>query len=86
MKSRKGHGNVKAQKERRRARLKNRPHKQAEKVQLYDGNMSYYPAAYCKIHGAYLTQGLIDTHRCAHRQCRGLEWIEPTENQKSKNS
>lgn len=45
------------------------------KVQLYDGNWSYYPNAYCRTHGAYLTQGLIDTHKCQQRECQGLEWL-----------
>lgn len=71
----KGRGNVKAQRKRRRERLKNHPPRQAEKVQLYDGNWTFYPAAYCKIHGAYLTQGLIDTHKCQQRECQGLEWL-----------
>lgn len=75
MKNRKGHGDVKAQRKRRRERMKDLPPKQAEKVLLYDGNLSYYPVAYCKIHGAYLTQGLVDTHRCQHRECQGLEWL-----------
>lgn len=75
LKNRKGHGNIKAQQKRRRERRKNQPSKQKKLVELYDGNMSYYPAAYCKIHGAYLTQGLVDTHRCQHRHCQGLEWL-----------
>lgn len=72
---RKGHGNIIAQRKRRKERKKHLPPKMKTKVELYDGNMSYYPVAYCKIHGAYLTQGLIDTHRCQHRHCQGLEWL-----------
>lgn len=70
-----GRGNRQAQNKRRRERLKNHPPRQKQKVMLYDGNMSYYPAAYCKIHKAYLTQGLVDTHKCHLRECAGLEWL-----------
>lgn len=75
LKNRKGHGNVKAQRKRRRERLKSKPPKQKLMVQLYDGNFTYYPVAYCKKHKAYLTQGLIDTHKCQQRECQGLEWL-----------
>ena len=68
-------GNRKAQRKRRRERLKNLPPKQNEKFELIDGNYSYYPVAYCKCHGAYLTQGLIDTHRCSKRKCNGFEEV-----------
>ena len=68
----KGRGNRKAQRERRRERLKHLPKKRTEKVQLIDGNWTFYPVAYCKVHGGFLTQGLIETHRCGHRQCRGF--------------
>jgi len=68
----KGRGNRKAQRERRRERLKHLPKKRMEKVQLIDGNWTFYPVTYCKVHGGFLTQGLIETHRCDHRQCRGF--------------
>ena len=71
--SNRGKGNRKAQRKRQRDRRKNMPSKQPVKVRLYDGNFSYYPVAYCKIHGAYLTQGLVDVHRCEKRNCTGLE-------------
>lgn len=67
-----GKGNVREQKRRRRKRLKERPPKLKEKVQLIDGNWTLYPVAYCKSHGGYLTQGLIETHRCVKRKCSGL--------------
>lgn len=69
LKNSNGKGNRKAQRKRRKERLKNRPPKQKEKVLLIDGNFSFYPDAYCKWHGAFLTQGLIDTHRCLKRKC-----------------
>ena len=70
-----GRGKVSDQRKRRRQRLRVRPKRQDKEVQLYDGNWSYYPSAYCGIHGAYLSQGLIDTHRCKQRNCSGLKWL-----------
>ena len=67
-------GNVKAQRKRRRKALKERKNmKPAEtEVQLIDGNYTLYPTAYCKVHGGYLTHGLMDIHRCEKRKCNGL--------------
>jgi hypothetical protein len=84
--NKRGKGNRIAQRKRRKERLKNRPPKQEEKVLLIDGNYSFYPDAFCKYHGAYLTQGLIDTHRCLHRQCPRFRKVvedEEAENQSS---
>ena len=67
----KGKGNVQAQRKRKKERKKHLPMKQPEKVMLIDGNLSYYPVAFCTAHGGYLTQGLADTHRCIKRQCSG---------------
>lgn len=69
----KGNGNIKAQRKRRRERRKNLPPRRKVPYELIDGNFSYYPVAYCKCHDGYLTQGLIDTHRCEKRQCSGFE-------------
>jgi len=66
-----GRGNRIAQKKRKRERKKHLPPKQPEKVVLIDGNQSFYPVAYCAVHGAYLTEGLADTHRCVKRNCNG---------------
>lgn len=71
MKHHHGKGNKKAQNKRRRERRKHLPPKQPEKVVLIDGNLSYYPIAYCAVHGGYLTVGLADTHRCVKRKCNG---------------
>lgn len=71
-----GKGNRKAQQKRHRERKKNLPQKQPKMVQLIDGNFSYYPVAYCCIHGGYLTQELADTHRCTKRHCRRYKTIE----------
>jgi len=73
--NRHGKGNKKAQNKRRKERSKNLPPKQAEKVELIDGNFSYYPVGYCWSHGAYLTQGLVNTHRCDKRKCKGFEKV-----------
>ncbi len=66
-------GNRKAQRKRRYERRKNLPPRQPEKVELIDGNFSHYPVAYCNYHGAYMTQGLVDAHRCIYRKCKRLE-------------
>lgn len=70
-----GKGNRKAQQKRRRDRLKHRPPKLKEKVQLVDGNWSFYAVAFCACHNGYLTQGLIDTHRCDKRNCQGFKKV-----------
>lgn len=75
----KGKGSIKAQHKRRKERLKNRPPKQDEKVLLIDGNFSFYPDGYCKYYGAFLTQGLIDTHRCLHRNCPRFKEVNADE-------
>lgn len=68
-----GKGNRKAQVQRHRERRKHRPPKVENMVILIDGNPSYYPVAFCKTHGAYLTEGLVNTHRCEQRHCKGFE-------------
>lgn len=65
-------GNRKAQRKRRKERLKNKPPKSRYKVQLIDGNFTYYPIAYCKYHQAFMTEGLMATHRCVNRKCKRL--------------
>ena len=72
-----GKGNRKRQRKRRNARKKNLPPKQEKKVLVIDGNLSYYPVAYCYYHDAYVTQGQLDTHRCKQRHCKRLEMIVP---------
>lgn len=66
-------GNRKAQRERRYERRKLRPERQKEEHILIDGNFSFFPVAYCKYYQAWLTVGLLETHRCAERQCLRLE-------------
>lgn len=73
MKGNRGRGNIKAQRKRQKERRKHLPQKQKQKVMLIDGNLSYYPTAYCRTHGGYLTEGLINTHRCEKRKCVGYE-------------
>lgn len=74
-------GNRKAQMKRRYERKKARPKRQKEKHLLIDGNFSFYPAAYCKHYQAWLTVGLLETHRCSERQCGRLEKaVETNEN------
>lgn len=67
-------GNIKEQRKRRKKALKERKNMNPtkEKVRLIDGNYTHYPVAYCKIHGAYLTHGLLNIHRCEKRKCKGL--------------
>lgn len=67
-----GKGNIREQRKRRRKRLKNLPQKQPEMVALIDGNYSYYPYAFCKSKQAYLTLGLVNTHKCEKKHCGSL--------------
>jgi len=76
MKNHHNKGDRKAQRKRQRERRKHLPQKQTQKVMLIDGNLSYYPIAYCRVHGGYLTEGLIDTHRCTKRKCDGFEALD----------
>jgi hypothetical protein len=64
--------NIKAQRKRRQERSANRPQRQSEAFELIDGNYSHYPVGYCNRKGAYLTQGLIDTHQCYKKACKRL--------------
>lgn len=70
------HGNRAKQHKRRRERAKNLPTYQKQKVELIDGNFSHYPRSFCTYHGAYLTDGLIKTHRCIERHCARLKSID----------
>lgn len=73
----KSHGNRKAQMRRRNSSLsslhsqyrQSNPNLKAVRVQLIDGNMSYYPVAFCKFYGGYMTEGLVNCHRCRRRNC-----------------
>ena len=67
----KGKGNIKEQRKRRKERLKDSV-RMEDTFELIDGNWSFYPVAYCTSHGGYLTQGLVDTHRCIERSCVGF--------------
>lgn len=42
---------------------------------LIDKNLALNPVAYCRVHHGYLTKGLMKTHRCMQRQCRGFSKI-----------
>lgn len=64
-----GKGDRKAQRKRRKDRWKNIPLRQNEPFELIDGNFSHYPVGECSRYGAFLTQGLMDTHRCIERDC-----------------
>lgn len=69
------HGNRAKQHKRRRKRAKNLPEYREKSFELIDGNFSHYPRSYCAYHGAYLTDGLIETHRCIQRHCARLKNI-----------
>lgn len=71
-------GDIQKQQLRRKERCKTRPPRQEDRYQLIDGNWTHYPIAECKCHRAYLTQGLIDTHRCLKRKCSGLKQLYNT--------
>lgn len=70
-----GHGNRKEQRIRRKQRLKHSPPRQQFKVELIDGNFSHYPEGFCFYHQAFLTLGLIQTHRCVQRNCPKLRKV-----------
>lgn len=64
------------QRRRRYYRRKIKIKKQDSPYELYDGNMSYYPYAYCTYRKAWLTYGLANTHRCKYKNCKHLEIME----------
>lgn len=53
--------------------MKHLPQRQPLKYQLIDGNFTHYPVAYCEFHQLWLTEGLMNTHRCEPRKCRRLQ-------------
>lgn len=61
-------GNKRAQRKRRKQNLKGLA-RSPDAVELIDGNYSYYAVAYCERKQAYLTKGLVDTHKCKERKC-----------------
>lgn len=77
-------GNRKAQIERRKKALRaiyeqykaSNPNVKAVKFQLIDGNMSYYPVAFCKYYEGYMTQGMVNCHRCHKRHCGNFVVVE----------
>lgn len=71
-----GRGNIKAQQQRRKQRLKYRPSKRDHEYELIDGNLTYYPTGYCEWHQAYLSVGLMETHRCNKRSCFRFKGME----------
>ena len=79
----KGKGNKRAQNLRRKARLSafyerykfNNPNIKSRSFELIDGNMSYYPVAFCQHHGAYMTEGLVKCHRCDKRHCKYFQEV-----------
>lgn len=40
---------------------------------LIDNNWTRHPVAYCRWYKAYLTEGLIRTHKCRKKQCKRLQ-------------
>lgn len=69
----KGKGNVKAQRKRRRQRLRTANTKRATKpYQCIDNNFTWYPTAYCERYKGALTEGLINVHRCREKGCMKL--------------
>lgn len=76
LKNKKSRGNRKRQLKRRRERLKKLPPRKEELFELIDGNFSHYAVAECKVHGGWLTEGLIRTHRCDKRKCSGFKVME----------
>ena len=77
---RRSRGNTREQQKRRKERNKHRIQRRSEAVYLIDGNLSHYPVAFCPVHQGYVTQGLIDTHRCIQRKCKQLKMLYENEN------
>lgn len=69
-------GDVKKQRKKRKERAHNLPDYQKEKYQLIDNNWTHRPRAYCQSHTGYLTDGLMNTHRCIKRGCMWLKTIQ----------
>lgn len=67
-------GNVKAQRKRRK-KMQKQVQRAPNDYLLIDGNYSFYPYAFCKRKGAYLTMGLANTHKCVERECEQFERI-----------
>ena len=76
-----GKGNIKAQRKRRKARKKLlKPGDYFnDEFELIDGNYSHYPIGYCDRYGRFLTAGLANTHRCRQRKCEKLLSLEQVE-------
>ncbi len=72
-----GKGKIKLQRKRRRYRAKKvtKPIKQENLFQCIDGNMTYYPAAFCTHYCGYLTANMMLVHRCKKRRCKKLEML-----------
>ena len=64
----KGYGNVREQRKRRKEMMKIVP-RQEIAYELIDGNYSHYPVGFCKSRKAWLTLGLINTHKCVVQDC-----------------
>lgn len=75
LKTKRGRGDLKNQRRRRRQRMKNLPDKWFRAVELIDGNLSHYPIGYCNYHGAYVTEGIAQTHRCKEKECVRFEEV-----------
>ena len=78
MKNNKGKGNRHGQNLRRKERMYSRPQRQDEAYRLIDGNMSHYPVAACVRYRGFLSEGLMETHRCRERACINLRDLPDT--------
>jgi len=48
-------------------------HKTKYLYETIDGNLTYYPLAWCSHYRGVLTKGLMHTHRCKERHCKRLQ-------------
>jgi hypothetical protein len=77
-----GKGNRKLQ--RKRHRRNNHGIKRQDSLyELIDGNMSYFPYAYCRYHKGYLTKNMVILHKCGEKRCN--KYIAFKEKEKMKN-
>lgn len=64
------------QRKRRRDRREGKVQKQSELYELIDGNLTYYPYAFCEHYNAWLTLGHIRTHKCLKRHCKQIRILK----------
>ena len=73
----KGHGNIRAQRKRRRNNIDASLYIEDE-VRMIDGNYTHYSYAWCQYHQGWLTKGMAMTHGCERKVCARFITYEET--------